>query len=48
MNIFSSLPEDLQRFLLAEWLLLDDICRLDSALCVKKDRGPFLAVVIYV
>jgi Leucine-rich repeat (LRR) protein len=45
MNIFSSLPEDLQRFLLMEWLLLSDVCRLDTALCVKIDRVCFHRVL---
>ena len=39
------IPDDLLWDLLTEWLFLEDICHLDSALCQRRRRAEFLALL---
>ena len=43
--VYLSIADDLLADIYTLWLLLEDVCRLDSAVCSKRWRPPFLRLV---
>lgn len=44
-EILTRIPHSLVGLVLAEWLVIKDFCRLDSAFCRKELRAPFLELL---
>lgn len=44
-NLLDSLPEDLQAMMCSDWLTLKDIGNLDTAMCSKRARPSYLALL---